>query len=177
MPTKTNNPKRIVFIGAECTGKTTLAKEIARRVDEPCSSEYVRQYADSLDRPLAKHDLEAIARGQIALEDEALQTARRFALHDTNLLSSILYAEHYFDTHIPWVDKAFLERSYSQYFLCLPDLPWEEDPGQRVGPEERDQLHTLFQEILARYEIRPIPLSGSLDERIQIITTELNKCH
>jgi nicotinamide riboside kinase len=169
MPPEKRSPKRVVFIGAECTGKTTIANEIARRYDEPCSSEYVRQYVNALDRPLAECDLEPIARGQLRLEDEASLPAKHFVFHDTNLLSSILYAEHYFGAHLSWVDKTFLERSYERYFLCLPDVPWEDDPKQRVGPEERTKLHSRFQAMLARYQIDPIPLSGKIDQRIQTV--------
>lgn len=174
MPANNQAPKRIVFIGAECTGKTTIAHEIARRLSEPCSSEYVRQYAASLDRPLAECDLEPIARGQIKLEDEACQSAKQFVIHDTNLLSSILYAEHYFDVHLTEIDKTFLERDYTRYFLCLPDVPWEDDPGQRVGPEERAKLQACFEEILARYNINYTSLAGPVDQRIQTVLTELN---
>ncbi len=174
MQSEEHTPKRIVFIGAECTGKSTLAREIARHFAEPCSNEYVREYADALERPLAECDLDPIARGQIKLEDEARNAARRFAFHDTNLLSSILYAEYYFDTHIPWVDEAFLKRNYTRYFFCMPDIPWVEDPGQRVSPDERTQLHSRFQAILDRYKIAPIVLSGSLEKRIQTVLTKLS---
>lgn len=175
MDAKQDAPRRIVFTGAECTGKTTLIRAISETLDEPYSLEYVREYVDSIQRPLEARDLDPIARGQLQGEDEAFAKAKRFALHDTNLLSSILYAEHYFDTHIPWVDQRFLERDYARYFFCLPDIPWEADPGQRVSSSERDHLHSRFQEMLARYDIRPILLSGPLERRIQTVLTDLQQ--
>ncbi len=174
MSSEKSSPQRIVFIGAECTGKTTIANEIARHFNEPCSTEYVRQYANTLDRPLAERDLEPIARGQLRLEDEASLSATHFVFHDTNLLSSILYAEHYFDVHLAWVDNIFLERNYTRYFLCLPDVPWEDDPKQRVSPEERAKLHLLFQAMLTRYKIDAIPLSGTVEQRIHTTLTHMN---
>tara|TARA_B110000037_G_scaffold216821_1_gene276649 strand:+ start:2016 stop:2570 length:555 start_codon:yes stop_codon:yes gene_type:complete len=175
MPTENQTPQHIVFIGAECTGKTTIANKIARHFNEPCSSEFVREYAASLDRPIAECDLDPIARGQMRLEEEARQSANQFVFHDTNLLSSILYAEHYFDAHLPWVDETFLKRNYARYFLCLPDVPWEDEPKQRIGPEERAKLHPLFQAVLARYDIHPIPLRGTVDQRTQTVLTALNE--
>ena len=167
-------PKRIVFIGAECTGKSTLAKALAEHFNEPCSAEYVRFHVEKLDRPLDATDLEPIARGQIQLEDEALKRATEFVFHDTNLLSSILYAEHYFNTHIQWADKAFQERKYARYFLCEPDFPWEADPGQRESPEERLKLQHLFEDILNRFHIPFIRLSGPLEQRLNNVLQNLN---
>ncbi|MDQ8188402.1 ATP-binding protein [Pelagicoccus sp. SDUM812002] len=168
-------PQRIVFTGAECTGKTTLIQAISKKIGEPFSKEYVREYADQVGRPLEAQDLDPIARGQLRGEDEATRQAQSFVLHDTNLLSSILYAEHYFDVHIPWVDTLFLERDYTRYFFCMPDIPWEADPGQRVSASERDKLHSRFQDILARYDITPVPLSGTLGQRIQTVITNLKE--
>lgn len=173
MPPSSHPPLRIVFIGAECTGKTTIATEVARSFNEPCSAEFVRQYAQALDRPLEARDLDPIARGQIRIEDEARDAARQYVFHDTNLLSSILYAEHYFDSHLAWVDEAFSQRTYSLYFLCSLDVPWEDDPGQRVGPNERAKLQPLFQKILSRYNIDPVTLSGPIEKRIQTVLTTL----
>lgn len=158
-------PQRIVIIGAECTGKTTLTRAIAEQLGEPWSQEYVREYVDTVKRSLRADDLDAIARGQLQCEDTATASARLYVLHDTNLLSSILYAEHYFDTHIPWVDEVFAQRSYHHYFLCEPDFPWLADPGQRESPEERARLQGCFESILHRYSIPFVRLSGSLKER------------
>ncbi len=173
MQTKPSTPLRIVFTGAECTGKTTLIEEISQRIGEPYSAEYVREYVEQLDRELEARDLDPIARGQLKNEDEAARNAQRFVLHDTNLLSSILYAEHYFDVHIPWVDEVFLQRDYAHYFFCMPDIPWVDDPGQRVSADERDMLHGRFQAILAKYDIIPVILSGPLEQRIQTVMTVL----
>lgn len=173
MATKHKAAQRIVLTGAECTGKTTLISALSQKLGEPYSSEYVREYADKVGRPLEAKDLDPIARGQLAGEDEAMQKADKLVLHDTNLLSSILYAEHYFDVHIPWVDDLFLKRDYTRYFFCMPDIPWEADPGQRVSADERGKLHWRFRAILARYQIDPIPLSGTLEQRIQTVQTEL----
>ncbi|MCH6256511.1 ATP-binding protein [Puniceicoccaceae bacterium K14] len=161
--------KRVVFIGAECTGKSTIARAIATRLGEPCSTEYVRHYVDQLDRPLIQDDLDPIARGQLSLEDEAFSEASHYVIHDTNILSSILYAEHYFSTHIDWVDDTFSKRLYDTYFLCQPDMLWVADPGQREGPREREEMQKRFEEILNRYEIQYESLGGSVEQRLETV--------
>ena len=88
--------KRIVLTGAECTGKSTLAKALSGYYGEPWTTEFVRSYVDQLDRELIQADLEEIFCGQIAAEDAGWAKSKRFVIHDTNLLSSIIYANHYF---------------------------------------------------------------------------------
>lgn len=153
--------KRIVLTGAECTGKSTLAQALSGYYGEPWTVEYVRNYVDQIGRELTRDDLEPIARGQIASEDASLRKAKRFVLHDTNLLSSILYANHYFGEVIDWVNEAFLTRGYTLYLLCSPEgIDWQEDPGQRDSPAARDELHATFRESLDRLELPYMELSG-----------------
>ena len=87
--------KRIVLTGAECTGKSTLAQALSCHYGEPWTTEFVRGYVDQLDRELIQADLEEIFCGQIAAEDAGWAKSKRFVIHDTNLLSSIIYAKHY----------------------------------------------------------------------------------
>ena len=136
--------KRIVITGAESTGKSTLAKALSDYYAEPYSREFVRSYVDSHQRELNPSDLKPIATGQLALEDAELEQAQRLIFHDTNILSSMIYAEVYFDTAIDWVNDRFLERDYSLYLLCMPDIPWQADEGQRESPAARDDLHLHF---------------------------------
>jgi NadR type nicotinamide-nucleotide adenylyltransferase len=158
--------KRIVLIGAESTGKSTLAQELSGYYGEPWTGEFVRSYVEQLRGELQPHDLEPIAEGQLALEDSALDQAQRLVIHDTNILSSILYANVYFDAVLEWVNDAFLERDYSLYLLCMPDIPWVADEGQRESPEARDKLHALFKESLDTLEIPYVEISGNEEARM-----------
>jgi NadR type nicotinamide-nucleotide adenylyltransferase len=158
--------KRIVLTGAESTGKSTLARALAEHYQEPWTGEYVRKYVDELDRELNASDLEPIARGQFGQEDLGLGKASRLVLHDTNILSSIIYASYYFDTAIDWVDKAFRERDYTLYLLCMPDIPWEADSGQRESPSARNTLHKLFKQSLIELHLPFVEIHGTEAERI-----------
>lgn len=158
--------KRIVLTGAECTGKSTLAQALSGYYGEPWSPEYLRQYVDGIARKLTREDLRPIAQGQIALEEAALPQATRFVLHDTNLLSSILYANHYFGEVIPGVNDAFLARDYTLYLLNSPEgIEWQADPGQRDSPAARAELHGKFKESLIHLELPYVELTGDVTTR------------
>lgn len=159
--------KRIVLTGAESTGKSTLAKAIAAHYDAPLSHEYVRHYVDKLDRELDLQDLLPIARGQIAAENDAVQQAERIAFHDTNILSSIIYAQHYFEQSIPEADQALKTGDYTLYLLCEADIPWVADAGQRESPQTREHLQQKFETELSLRKLPHLKISGSLEARLR----------
>jgi NadR type nicotinamide-nucleotide adenylyltransferase len=158
--------KRIVLTGAESTGKSTLAQALSQYYGEPCSREFVRNYVEQVGRELNAEDLDPIARGQLAMEDAACRQAQRLVLHDTNILSSIIYASYYFDTEIEWVNHAFLQRDYTLYLLCMPDICWVADAGQRESPEARDRLHALFKQRLDTLQLPYVEIHGTREERL-----------
>jgi NadR type nicotinamide-nucleotide adenylyltransferase len=159
--------KRIVITGAESTGKTTLTRELANYFTAPYSNEYVRKYASEINREITTKDIEPIARGQLAIEECAeAQSQNGWVLHDTNLLSTQIYSAHYFNSEIGWLKDVLKSRTYAHYLLCMPDIPWVEDLGQRESPEARDTLHEKF---LATLRIKNLPftcISGDRDARL-----------
>lgn len=153
---------RVVLTGAECTGKSTLAAALSGYYGEPWTAEFVRQYVDGLDRELCSEDVEPIAKGQLGQEDCPIVLSKRLILHDTNLLSTILYANHYFGKQLNWLNDTFLSRDYSLYLLCTPDgIGWQADPGQRESAEAREVLHKKFKESLQRLQLPHVTLNGN----------------
>jgi len=168
--------KRVVITGAECTGKTTLATALSGYYGEPWTAEFVRQYVDALGRELTREDLEPIARGQLEQEDRALEQARQFVLHDTNLLSSILYANHYFGDQLNWVNDTFLSRDYALYLLCSPDgIEWQADPGQRESEAARTELHDTFKQSMQWLRLPYVELDGDEEARFSEAVLAIDK--
>lgn len=161
-----SQPKRIVLTGAECTGKSTLTQALSGYYGEPWTSEFVRHYVNQVERELTVDDLGPIAAGQIANEDAGVRKAKRFVLHDTNLLSSIIYANHYFGEVSDDINDIFLERDYALYLLCTPEgIEWEADPGQRDSPAARAELQAKFKESLDKLRLPYVELSGDQTAR------------
>jgi nicotinamide riboside kinase len=158
--------KRIVLTGAECTGKSTLAQALSGYYGEPWTTEFVRNYVEQKGRDLTKEDLEPISKGQVTVEDASWHKAKRFVLHDTNLLSSIIYANHYFGVVNEEVNETFLQRNYSLYLLCTPEgIDWQADPGQRDSPAARTELQAKFKESLDTMQLPYVELSGDQTAR------------
>ena len=72
--------KKILLIGAECTGKSTLVHALADKYNTTYTSEYLRTY---LEQKPKNHictfdDLTPIAQGQMNSEKHAIATANHY---------------------------------------------------------------------------------------------------
>lgn len=152
---------RVVVIGSECTGKTTLAADLARERSAVWSPEFAREYVDRVARALTFDDVEPIARGQQAGEDEAAARARNLLILDTDLVSTCVYSRHYYGRCPAWLEDLARSRLADLYLLLGPDVPWVADGLQREQPERREALHTLFRDTLRRWGARFVEVRGT----------------
>jgi len=157
----------VVLIGAESTGKTTLAEALATEMDAPWVPEYARTHLDRKRAPLTAEDVEEIARGQLAAEDEGRRRAHGLLILDTDLVSTMVYARHYYGSCPPWIEEAARVRRADLYLLHHPDVPWVEDGAQRDQPAARDHIHGLFREALDALGAHTVDLTGSWEERMK----------
>ena len=100
----------------------------------------------------------------MAAEDETARRASPIALHDTDLLSTVVYSRHYYGSCPEWVEQAAKERRADLYLLLRPDVPWVADP-QRDRGGQREEMHALFREALREFRAPFRELSGSGMER------------
>jgi len=108
--------------------------------------------------------VDPIARGQMAGEDEAARRATGIVLHDTDLLSTVVYSRHYYGRCPEWVETACRERRADLYLLLRPDVPWVPDPARDRG-EQREEMHALFLRALAEFRVSFREISGPWRER------------
>jgi NadR type nicotinamide-nucleotide adenylyltransferase len=160
--------KRVVLIGSESTGKTTLVRRLAEHYDVEWVPEFVRDYADRKHEPLVLGDHAPIAHGQIALEDEyRVRAAERDAtllLQDTDLLSTAVYCAHYYGKCPVWITEAASARRPDLYLLLDIDVPWIPD-RQRDRGHMRDEMQALFRQAVEQSGAPFAVISGDADAR------------
>ena len=158
----------VTVTGSESTGKTTLAADLARHFRTVWVPEYARVYFDeksaATGRPLDANDVEPIARGQIAAEERGAARAKDLLVLDTDLVSTTVYARHYYGSCPPWIEQAARERPADLYLLCDIDVPWVADPVRDV-PHQREHMHALFRSALESLGARWVTIQGSWDAR------------
>ena len=171
MAALSRNSTRICLIGAECTGKTTLAARLADRFIAPWVPEHARQYAVSIGRPLMFDDVGPIARGQMALED-GMATDGLLIL-DTDLISTVVYSRHHYGRCPEWVVAEAQTRLADLYLLTDIDVPWTADEVRDSGAR-REALHAEFAVALAALEARVVIVSGSREARFAAAKAAIN---
>jgi NadR type nicotinamide-nucleotide adenylyltransferase len=164
MPDKT--VYRISITGPESSGKTTLAQALAARFQTLWVPEYARAYLETLARPYVFEDLEEIAKGQIAWEDESAREANKLLFCDTDLLVLKVWSEYKYGRCAPFILEALAARPYDLYLLCRPDIPWVPDP-LRENPGEREELYNIYLSELRSMNARFLELNGPLADRLE----------
>jgi len=155
---------KITFLGPESSGKTTLAKMLTKKLNCSLVSEYARKYLE--ERPdYSVHDLKKIAKGQSKELYKRSKKREMFLISDTCLIDIEVWSEVKFKTLDPEIKKISDDENFDIYFLCKPDIPWEEDP-LRENPNKRDFLFDKFKEKLSSRKKKYYEVYGRLDNRL-----------
>lgn len=161
-----NQPLRVAILGAESSGKSTLAAALATHYGTVWVPEYLREFVEMSGRVPAEGDQFSIARTQMERENAAAGSATRFLFCDTTPMMTALYSRWYWGR----VDAqlALLERRHDYAFTLVtaPDSPWEADGLQRESEEVRQTIHEQVLRMLDEREIPYLLVTGSLPQRM-----------
>jgi NadR type nicotinamide-nucleotide adenylyltransferase len=162
---------RICVTGPESTGKTTLARQLAEWANTEWVPEASRIHAERVRRTLTAADVAPIARVHIALADAGavMAWARGSALVvlDTDLVSTVIYARHYYGKVPRWLERVERARRAHLYLLCDVDVPWVPD-GVRDRPANRQAMFDTFRHALARRGAKTVIVRGDWETRAAI---------
>jgi nicotinamide riboside kinase len=155
----------IAIVGAESTGKTTLADELARalRADGrkvALVSEYLREFCEQRGRTPEVHEQVGIAGEQTRRIAEAAQ-AHDIVIADTTALMIAVYSEHVFGDRSLYAEAETTQRGYALTLLTALDLPWLPDGLQRDGPQVREPVTAQVRASLSRAGVPYSVVSGS----------------
>ncbi|MCM0059975.1 MAG: ATP-binding protein [Algoriphagus sp.] len=160
-------PKRILILGPESTGKSTLAAALAAYFQEPWVPEVAREYLEKLDRPYAYEDLLQIGKQQMQLEDKLAGGAKSYLFCDTDLRVIQVWSQHRYGKVDPWVLEEIARRTYDLILLCATDLPWQADPlREHPDLEIRQQLFEQYLEISQQSGFSFQLISGDASARL-----------
>ena len=159
---------RVALVGAESTGKTTLARALAARCRTVWVREYGRTYWDRLltrgEIACTTADFVHIAEAPARLEDMLARHAERVLLCDTDPFCTGLWHERYLGGDCAPLREAARSRRYALHVLCGDDIPWEDD-GTRERAGERPWFQARFRSELPGLGAPWIAVTGPLERR------------
>jgi len=184
--------KRVVLIGAESTGKTTLARQLAEHFQTAWVPEYAREHwerkienlsADSPPPAWTPEEFVHIAAEQQHRESIAARSANKVLICDTNAFATGTWFERY---HHAWdardvrdardtrdardardtrVDAIGQRDIAHLYLLTKPDVPFVQD-GVRDGEAIRNWMHERFATLLSTTGVPWVLIEGDFAQRL-----------
>ena len=156
------------LLGAECTGKTSVAAALTAELGAFHVPEALRAFVETRGRVPAVEDQAGILSEQRAgVQMAHLDHPDSLIICDPLALMTAIYSIAYFDDSSLLADAIEDARTYDLIWWCRPDLPWTPDGNQRDGEERRSQVDALIGHIVTESGLTVVELNGSIDTRIR----------
>jgi len=169
--------KKIVVIGPESTGKSTLCGYLADYYKTLWCPEFAREYLLKNGTTYTVDDLITIAKGQLdavhkhieALQSQIDQTGIvKPLIIDTDMYVMKVWSEYVFGNCPTFILDEINKQDFDLYLLCKPDIPWVKDELREYPDEKpRQELFQIYKDILINQQTPWVEISGSFDERNQ----------
>jgi NadR type nicotinamide-nucleotide adenylyltransferase len=182
---------KVVVIGPESTGKSTLCTQLAEYFDTVWCPEFAREYLLKNGMQYTYDDLLVIAKGQVEKEDAYLndvlqhaETASRSFFNrpllfiDTDMYVMKVWCEFVFGSCHQWILEQIVDRKYDLYLLCNVDLPWQKDE-LREYPDlaTREKLYHMYKDIMVNQSVPWVDISGNYEERFAKAVNAVKALH
>ncbi|MGG1658195.1 multifunctional transcriptional regulator/nicotinamide-nucleotide adenylyltransferase/ribosylnicotinamide kinase NadR [Brevibacillus sp. NRS-1366] len=162
--------KKVVIVGTESCGKSTLTRYLAKIYNTVFVEEYGRTMCEEIggcETIMTKEYFPYIAYGHKMKEFEALRQANKLLFIDTEAIVTQFYSELYADQSFAVLDQMANEQEYDLWLFMEPDVAWVED-GLRVHGEERVRWanHEKLKQMIDDRNIAYVTIAGTYQERL-----------
>jgi NadR type nicotinamide-nucleotide adenylyltransferase len=159
--------KRVVIIGSESSGTTTLARALAEHYRTAWVPEFGRTYTEGRQyscQPWRSEEFTVIAIEQVRMEDALASIANRVLICDTDPFATAIWHERYMGTSSDDVRAIAAARRYDLYVVTDANIPFEPD-DIRDGESFRQWMQGRFIEELSKGPAPMIVVTGPHEER------------
>lgn len=171
--------RRVSVLGAESTGTTTLAKDLARHYETVWVPEYGRMFSEGklfgdANAAWRSSEFTAIARAQVSLEESLAESSNGLVICDTDAFATSLWHERYIGSRSKEVELIASRQQHDLYILTGDEIPFVQD-GTRDGEHIRHDMHMRFIERLTDDKKNFILVTGSREDRLAMAIKAINK--
>jgi HTH-type transcriptional regulator, transcriptional repressor of NAD biosynthesis genes len=155
--------RKVVLLGTESTGKSTMAEHLARLFDTELVPEVGRDMIPNSSE-CTQTDLFRVAKAHAEIIEKKMQIARRLIIIDTDLHITQSYSRFLFNSEI-CVSSEIIELNKADLYLYLDnDAPYVQD-GTRLDRIQRDALDSAHKSYIDQIGLNYTLLTGSFDEK------------
>ncbi len=167
--------KRVVVLGAESTGSTTLARALGEHYDTEvvpdCGQEWAERRPGGLEAPWQSAEFDLVAQQQAASEDVAAgRVARPLLVCDTDVLAAVLRHERYVGRPSPSVVAAAAEAPTPALYVLtgdeIPFVPHRMHEGEPVRAAMQQRFREVLGQVQADRGVPWLEVRGTPDERL-----------
>lgn len=156
---------KVVILGTESTGKTTLTGKLAAHFNCSAVTEAGRDIvADSNDFGIP--ELYLIAEEHAARIRRLAVGVSPLLIIDTDVHITLSYGEYAFEQMLDIPTAIYNDNKADLYLYLNNDVPYVQD-GTRLSEEERDRLDLSHRRVLDKFNIRYETISGNWEERFE----------
>jgi NadR type nicotinamide-nucleotide adenylyltransferase len=164
-----------VITGPECTGKTTLADQLATHFNTRYFPEYARDYVAHLGIHYVYDDLVRIAEVQLKQAHEDAEKVDGLVFLDTYLVITKIWFKVVYGQYPEWIDRELSQKTIDLYLLCNTELPWIADPVRENGGEMREKLFLMYKNELDKFGCRYEVVTGTGSQRLYNAIEAVNR--
>lgn len=169
-----STPNIISIVGPESTGKSTLAQQLGEYYSAPVVSEFARSFLKIRIGNYDESDLIDIAKGQLKLEEKALDLKPRTLVCDTDLVVIKVWQEFKYGKPNIKLDNLLERQGNRVHLLTYPDLEWVPDP-LRENQNELLDIFNMYVDVLESIKANYFVVKGIGETRFQNALEPLNQ--
>ncbi|HQA99040.1 MAG TPA: multifunctional transcriptional regulator/nicotinamide-nucleotide adenylyltransferase/ribosylnicotinamide kinase NadR [Candidatus Dojkabacteria bacterium] len=171
--------KKVVIIGTESCGKSTLVKNLAKVYNTEFVEEYGRtmcEWAGGEDEVLTPDLYPFIAYKHKAEEFDKIQKANKVLFIDTEALVTKYYLTLYSSLEDTLYNSIAKHQNYDLILFSTPDVPWINDGTRRHGKEQirkenNEAMKKIFDDAEVKYEV----LEGNYNQKLKKAITLVDR--
>ncbi|KIL53127.1 multifunctional transcriptional regulator/nicotinamide-nucleotide adenylyltransferase/ribosylnicotinamide kinase NadR [Jeotgalibacillus campisalis] len=171
--------KKVVIVGTESCGKSTLVRNLANVYNTAYVEEWGRTYYEKIggcEGITMAQDFPEIAFEHKYYEKEQLKKANKVLFIDTEAIVTQFFSLAYLGVRQPVLDEVAKLQQYDLWLFLEPDVEWVDDGTRSFGEQQvREENNTLLKSLLEEHHISYHSIQGNYQERLEKSMHYINK--
>jgi len=156
--------KKVVVVGTESCGKTTLVKKLAKAYNTNYCGEVGRKYCGKYSNRLTISMFDRIAMEHYILQEKLINESNRILFIDSEATITHYYLDMYYAGHSRLIEEIAKKQEYDLVIYLEPDVEWVDD-GTRFSQYSREENNQYLKWLFVSTGVGFETISGNYEKR------------